>query len=166
MIKSSSLRRTAAISAHVVFASVSSMLIDGAAQAQQTQPAHAEPTLPEITVSGNDDNNNESVLRQPTTAGGRLNLTPLETPASVAVIFAAERGVGILIAIHDLALAARFADRLVMLKNGRNVAQGRWREVLTPDRIEAVYGVSAVIGSADGLPYVIPVRNPNEHGVF
>lgn len=70
------------------------------------------------------------------------------------------QGSGVLIAIHDLALAARFADRLVMLREGRVVAQGHWREVLTPQHIEAVYGVSARIGSDGDIPYVIPLRTP------
>ncbi len=65
---------------------------------------------------------------------------------------------GVLIAIHDLGLAARFADRLVMLREGRVVAQGHWREVLTPRHIEAVYGVSARVGSDGDIPYVIPLR--------
>ena len=70
------------------------------------------------------------------------------------------QGSGVLIAIHDLALAARFADRLVMLREGRVVAQGHWREVLTPQHIEAVYGVSVRIGSDGDIPYVIPLRMP------
>jgi iron complex outermembrane receptor protein len=49
----------------------------GAALAQA-----AEASLPEITVSTQDGGS----LKAPSTAGGRLNLTPLETPASVAVI--------------------------------------------------------------------------------
>lgn len=69
------------------------------------------------------------------------------------------QGSGVLIAIHDLALAARFADRLVMLKNGSMLAQGPWRDVLTPSNIEAVYGVSAKVGNDDGVPYVIPMQS-------
>jgi len=49
----------------------------GAALAQAT-----EASLPAITVSTQDGRS----LKAPSTAGGRLNLTPLETPASVAVI--------------------------------------------------------------------------------
>lgn len=71
---------------------------------------------------------------------------------------ASERGVGLLVAIHDLALASRFADRIVMLSQGRVFAEGPWREVVTPANLEAVYGVSAVTGSDGGLPYVIPVQ--------
>lgn len=66
------------------------------------------------------------------------------------------RGAAMLVAIHDLALAARYADRLVMLAQGRIHAAGPWREVLTPANIRAVYGVDAVVGSDGGLPYVMP----------
>jgi iron complex transport system ATP-binding protein len=81
----------------------------------------------------------------------------LEAMSAVRGI-ADHQGSGVLIAIHDLALAARFADRLVMLKEGSIVAQGHWREVLTPHNIAAVYGVNAVVGSDGDMPYVIPLR--------
>jgi len=73
---------------------------------------------------------------------------------------ARERQVGILIAIHDLALASRFADRIVMLSQGRVFAQGPWQKVVTPANLEAVYGVSALTGLDNGLPYVIPIEKP------
>lgn len=76
---------------------------------------------------------------------------------SIARALAQQQGAGILIAIHDLGLASRFSDRLVMLHQGRNVAQGPWQEVLTPANIATVYGIGAVVGQADGMPYVIPV---------
>ncbi|WP_292457490.1 ABC transporter ATP-binding protein [Methylibium sp.] len=65
-----------------------------------------------------------------------------------------ERGVGALIAIHDLALAARFCDRLVMLQDGRVQVQGPWQQVLTPAHLRAVYGVDARVGSDQGVPWV------------
>ena len=58
----------------------------------------------------------------------------------------------------DLALAARFSDRLIMLADGRVHAEGAWTEVVTPPNLEAVYGVSAVVGVEQGLPYVIPTH--------
>ncbi|MCA1326800.1 ABC transporter ATP-binding protein [Herbaspirillum sp. alder98] len=70
---------------------------------------------------------------------------------------ARERGTAALVAIHDLALAARLADRLVLLSNGRLHAEGPWQQVLTADNLRAVYGVDAIVGSDDGMPYVIPV---------
>ncbi len=57
--------------------------------------------------------------------------------------------------VHDLALAARFADRVVMMERGRLVADGSPREVLTPERIAAVFGVEATI--ADSAVGAIPI---------
>jgi len=71
---------------------------------------------------------------------------------------ARERNMAILIAIHDLALAGRFSDRLVMLHQGRTHAEGRWAAVLTPRNLQQVYGVSAIVGNDRGLPYVIPTH--------
>ena len=65
------------------------------------------------------------------------------------------RGLGAVIALHDLSLAARFCDRLVMLHGGRIHAQGTWPVVLTAPGIEAVYGVKAKVGLDAGQPYVI-----------
>jgi iron complex transport system ATP-binding protein len=64
----------------------------------------------------------------------------------------------VLIAIHDLALASRFSDRLVMMAGGLVHAHGAWTDVLTPAHLEAVYGVGAVVGTDQGLPYVIPTQ--------
>ena len=51
----------------------------------------------------------------------------------------------VLAILHDLALAARFADRVLMMDRGRLVADGAARDVLTPDKIAAVFGVEAVM---------------------
>ncbi|WP_159912466.1 ABC transporter ATP-binding protein [Pantoea sp. 18069] len=72
-----------------------------------------------------------------------------------------QRGVGAVIAIHDLALAARFCDRLLMLRAGAVLAAGTPQQVLTADNVEALFGVSARIGSDGGLPYVIPIAAQN-----
>lgn len=68
-----------------------------------------------------------------------------------------ERNIAALVVLHDLALAARAADRLVLMNEGRVRIQGDWREVLTPDHLQASYGVNAIVGSDGGWPYVIPV---------
>lgn len=60
-----------------------------------------------------------------------------------------------LIAIHDLALAGRYCDRLVLLHGGRVHAQGIWQTVLTPENLAQVYGVTARIGTDGGMPYVL-----------
>ena len=60
-------------------------------------------------------------------------------------------GTTTLAALHDLNLAARYCDRLAMLCEGRLVAAGTPAEVLTAERISAVYGVEATVGEANGL---------------
>ena len=45
--------------------------------------------------------------------------------------------------MHDLALAERFCDRIVLVQDGRTVADGPPAAVLTPERLDAVYGLGA-----------------------
>jgi iron complex transport system ATP-binding protein len=56
-----------------------------------------------------------------------------------------EAGPGALAAIHDVELATRFCDRLVLLQRGHIVADGLPADVLTAERLRAVYGVNAVV---------------------
>ena len=57
---------------------------------------------------------------------------------------------GALVVLHEAALAARFADRLVWLVGGRIVADGPPEETLTPQRLAEVYGVRARVRRIDG----------------
>jgi len=66
-----------------------------------------------------------------------------------------EQGTAALIAIHDLTLAGRYCDRLVLLHAGRVHAQGPWQDVLTPQNLALVYGVTARIGTDGWRPYVL-----------
>ena len=52
--------------------------------------------------------------------------------------------------LHDLNLAARFADRLLLLDRGRLVASGTRDEVLTPAHIRASFGVDPVVATVAG----------------
>jgi iron complex transport system ATP-binding protein len=52
-------------------------------------------------------------------------------------------------ALHDLGLAARYCDHLVLLSRGRVVAAGSPGEVLTPARIEDVFEVTADVRQDD-----------------
>jgi iron complex transport system ATP-binding protein len=68
---------------------------------------------------------------------------------------AAARGGGLVIAsVHDLTLAARHADRVLALKDGGIVADGRPAEVLTPDLLQAVFGVPARLRGEGAAAYV------------
>lgn len=61
-------------------------------------------------------------------------------------------------AMHDLTVAGQYADRVVLLADGRVVADGAPAEVLAPQRIEQVYEARVlVVETADG-PAVIPYR--------
>jgi iron complex transport system ATP-binding protein len=57
----------------------------------------------------------------------------------------AKAGGTVLLALHDLNLAAGFCDRLVLLHNGRPVASGSPDDVLTPDLLRSVYGVDVTV---------------------
>lgn len=60
--------------------------------------------------------------------------------------------------LHDLNLAARFSDLLLMLNDGRVFAAGSTRDVLNEANIRAVYGVKArILNRATGY-YVIPLK--------
>ena len=48
-------------------------------------------------------------------------------------------------AIHDLQMAARYCDQLVLMKDGRVLAQGSPEQVLTPEIVESAFGVKAAV---------------------
>lgn len=72
-----------------------------------------------------------------------------------------EQGMTVVLALHDLNQAARYADRLVALKEGRIVADGPPREVLTTALLAEVFEVDAPIlpHPVDGLPVCLPFEH-------
>jgi iron complex transport system ATP-binding protein len=62
-----------------------------------------------------------------------------------------------IIAIHDLNLAARFCDQIVMMKNGKIFAAGDAQSVLNSQNIRSVYGVEVIINHTTNTPYIIPI---------
>ena len=70
-------------------------------------------------------------------------------------------GLAAVIVTHQLNLAARFADRIELLDQGRVAAHGGAREVLDPDLLERVFGWPvAVDREVDGVPQFYPRRRP------
>ena len=71
-----------------------------------------------------------------------------------------ERGMTIVLVVHDLNLAARFADHIVMLHRGEIVAQGSPVEVINPANLASTFDILArVIEDPVGkTPLVIPIR--------
>lgn len=70
----------------------------------------------------------------------------------------AATGTTVVIVLHDLTLAARYADELVVLAGGRLIAQGSPGEVLTVETVRAAFGVEArILTDPDtGRPVVLP----------
>jgi iron complex transport system ATP-binding protein len=64
----------------------------------------------------------------------------------------------VVVALHDLNLAARFSDRIVVLSHGRRVADGVPSEVLSAELLERVWGIVAEVrrDRVTGLPYLLP----------
>ena len=56
---------------------------------------------------------------------------------------AAERGMVVVMVLHDLQAAAQFSDRVVLLENGRAAAVGAPDDAITPDTLAQVYQVRA-----------------------
>jgi iron complex transport system ATP-binding protein len=72
----------------------------------------------------------------------------------------AKDGAAIILSMHDLQLAARFADRICLLNAGRSTALGPPRDVLTRANIQAVYGCDTLITETPaGLSFVPMLPN-------
>jgi iron complex transport system ATP-binding protein len=101
------------------------------------------------------------LLDEPTSALDlRHQLETLERIVEVAKT----KDVAVVIAIHDLTLALRYADRIVILSNGRLLADGP-PGVLTPDVIHTAYGVEARIVMVEGHTIILPLRCDREASV-
>lgn len=66
-------------------------------------------------------------------------------------------GVSVVVAIHDLNLALRFADSFLLLKDGSIHTLGN-REALTAEVIEEVYGVHSIMRMVEGFPVIVPMH--------
>lgn len=69
-----------------------------------------------------------------------------------------EEGKTIVAVLHDLNLAARFATRMVMIKDGAIVAEGTPVEVITAENLRVVFGIEAEIlrSARHGAPVCVP----------
>jgi iron complex transport system ATP-binding protein len=70
-----------------------------------------------------------------------------------------EQGRTIVMVLHDLNQAARYADRLIALRGGQIVAQGSAEEVMTPETLKQVFGLNAQIiqDPVTGTPMAVPM---------
>jgi iron complex transport system ATP-binding protein len=95
------------------------------------------------------------LLDEPTSAldVGRQQLV-LELVAKVR----RERELTVFAAMHDLTLAAQYAERLLLVDRGRLVAAGTPSEVLVPELIESHYGAHVRVLPVEGSFAVVPMR--------
>jgi ferric hydroxamate transport system ATP-binding protein len=52
-----------------------------------------------------------------------------------------DRGLGVIVVLHDVNMAARFCDELIALHSGKLIARGSPRMIMTPSTLEAIYGI-------------------------
>jgi iron complex transport system ATP-binding protein len=71
---------------------------------------------------------------------------------------AARAGNAILATTHDLTLAARFADRVIVMDQGHLVAEGPPEQALTPERLAAVFGVETQMVDVGDARIPLPLR--------
>jgi len=71
-----------------------------------------------------------------------------------------KRQASALVVTHDLNLAAQFADRILLMRDGKVVRLGKPEEVLTPQLLNEVFGVEVLVDAhpISGAPRVTPIR--------
>jgi iron complex transport system ATP-binding protein len=94
------------------------------------------------------------LLDEPT---AHLDLRHQDEILNLVHLLAKEKGLTVLITLHDLNLVARFADRVALLSNGRVRKVGVPEQVLTPEELTPVYGMEIHVTShpIHGTPLVL-----------
>jgi iron complex transport system ATP-binding protein len=81
----------------------------------------------------------------------------LEFVETLAAMVKAKK-LSVIMSMHDLNLAARYSDRVILLNSGRIEGVGTPSEVVTSQNILKIYSVDAAVEMIDGWPYVVPLR--------
>jgi len=132
----------------------------------EAQRVHLARALAQIWDAP-DDGNRYLLLDEPTAS---LDLAHqhnvLRTARSLA-----DAGTGVLAVLHDLNLAAQYADRVLILQGGRGVASGPPADVFTPESIHTVFGlpVCVLAHPTQSCPLIVPDGSatpepPTSHG--
>ena len=119
----------------------------------QRHRAHLARSLAQLQGGRHIGGGNYLMLDEPTAS--------LDITHQIAVMQAARRAAaaqsGVIVVLHDLNLAAAFADRIILLHDGGIVADGPPRDVLTPTRLSKVYQTEIRVTQGDDAPTVTPV---------
>ncbi|MEM1093031.1 MAG: heme ABC transporter ATP-binding protein [Bacteroidota bacterium] len=102
-----------------------------------------------------DDHARYLFLDEPTAS---LDLAHQHTTLRTARDVAAQ-GIGVLVILHDLNLAAQYADDIIMLSDGQRRARGAPQDVLTPELIESVFSIPVMVmpHPYHDCPLVVPI---------
>nr|WP_263787725.1 heme ABC transporter ATP-binding protein [Salinibacter grassmerensis] len=119
----------------------------------EQQRVHLARALAQIWTSP-DDGHRYLLLDEPTAS---LDLAHQQNVLRTARTFA-DQGTGVLAILHDLNLAAQFADHVVVMGNGSVHAQGAPASVLTPPCIDEVFGwpVCVLAHPTESCPLIVP----------
>ncbi|MCC3306180.1 ABC transporter ATP-binding protein [Sneathiella sp. HT1-7] len=77
----------------------------------------------------------------------------------------AHSGKSVVVVMHDLTLAARYCDRLVLLHDTVIAAEGAAKDVLTADNLARCYGIRAFHGLAEKGLVIVPIARTNQGDV-
>jgi iron complex transport system ATP-binding protein len=77
----------------------------------------------------------------------------------------ADSGQTVIVVLHEITLAARFCDRLLLLDSGRVAAAGSPTDVLTDQNLHTTYRVRALRGECEGTGYVLPWQRTDKTGI-
>ena len=72
--------------------------------------------------------------------------------------FSRNFGITIIMILHDLNIASRYSDRIIILKNGDIAAMGSAKEVITEEKISSIYGVESHITNVGDKTHIVPLK--------
>ena len=106
----------------------------------EKQRVHMARVLAQLTSES--DGPKLLLLDEPTSA---LDLMHQEIALELAHTLCKEQGIAVVVVLHDLNLAAAWADRILMMKTGSIRFHGTPREVLTQRVLEEIYGIGVLV---------------------
>lgn len=101
------------------------------------------------------------LLDEPT---NNLDLAHQHGTLEIAVNFA-QRGVGVLAVLHDLNLAAQYADRIIVLKSGQLLAEGPPKHVITPSIVYDAFSIAVIVEPHPCLNCPLVIALPQYHQI-
>lgn len=96
------------------------------------------------------------LLDEPTSA---LDVAHQVEVLSLVHQLAGDRGLGVVVVLHDVNMAARFCDKIIALHSGRLIARGTPEDIMTSQQLQAIYGIPmGIIAHPDNQRPICYVR--------